>query len=40
MLVELLVSVAIVLGLLGVVFGMVDPSGGALAVQSLAADVH
>ena len=40
MLIELLVSVAIVLGLLGVVFGLVDPSGGALAVQSLTADVH
>ena len=40
MLIELLVSVAIVLGLLGVVFGLLDPSGGALAVQSLAADVH
>ena len=40
MLTELLVSVAIVLGLLGVVFGLVDPSGGALAVQSLAADLH
>lgn len=40
MLIELLVSVAVVLGLLGAVFGLVDPSGGALAVQSLAADVH
>ncbi len=40
MLIELLVSVGIVLGLLGIVFGLVDPSGGALAVQSLAADVH
>ena len=40
MLIELLVSVAIVLGLLGVVFGLVDPSGGALALQSQAADVH
>lgn len=40
MLIELLVSVAIVLGLLGVVFDLVDPSHGALAVQSLAADVH
>lgn len=40
MLIELLVSVGIVLGLLGLVFGLVDPSGGALAVQSLTADVH
>lgn len=40
MLIELLVSVGIVLGLLGIVFGLVDPSGGALAVQSLTADVH
>ena len=40
MLIELLVSVAIVLGLLGVVFEMVDPSGGAPAVQSLTAEVH
>lgn len=40
MLIELLVSVAIVLGLLGAVFGLLDPSGGALAGQSLAADVH
>ena len=37
---ELLVSVAIVLGLLGVVFHLVDPSGGAVAVQSLVADVQ
>ena len=40
MLIELLVSVAIVLGLLGVVFEMVDPSRGAVTVQSLAADLH
>lgn len=40
MLIELLVFVAIVVGLLGVVFGLVDPSRGALAVQSLSADVH
>lgn len=40
MLVELLVSVAVVLGLLGAVFALVEPSGGALAVQSLTADVH
>ena len=40
MLVELLVSVAIVLGLLGAVFGLVDPSGGVLAVQSQAIDVQ
>ena len=40
MLIELLVSVAIVLGLLGVVFELVDPSDGTLAVQSLAADVQ
>ncbi|MYD86647.1 MAG: hypothetical protein F4018_00650 [Acidobacteria bacterium] len=40
MLIELLVSVGIVLGLLGIVFALVDPSGGALAVQSLTADVH
>ena len=40
MLVELLVSVAIVLALLGIVFELVDPSAGTLAVQSLAADVH
>ncbi len=40
MLIELLVSVAIVLGLLGVLFQLVDPSGGTVAVQSLVADVH
>ena len=40
MLVELLVSVAIVLALLGIVFELVDPSAGTLAVQSLTADVH
>ncbi len=40
MLIELLVSVAIVLGLVGVVFGLVAPSGGALAVQTLTAEVH
>ena len=40
MLTELLVSVAIVVGLLGVVFELVDPSDGAAAVQSLAADVQ
>ncbi|MCY3730851.1 MAG: hypothetical protein OXF98_05870, partial [Rhodospirillaceae bacterium] len=40
MLTELLLSVAIVLGLLGVVFELVDPSDGTLAVQSLAADVQ
>ena len=40
MLIELLVSVAIVLGLLGAVFGLMDPAGGVLAVQSLAADVQ
>ena len=40
MLIELLVSVAIVVGLLGVVFELVDPSDGAAAVQSLAADVQ
>jgi hypothetical protein len=37
---ELLVSVAIVVGLLGVVFELVDPSDGTAAVQSLAADVQ
>ena len=40
MLTELLVSVAIVVGLLGVVFELVDPSAGTAAVQSLAADVQ
>lgn len=40
MLLELLVSVTIVLVLLGAVFALVDPSGGTLAVQSLAADLH
>ena len=40
MLTELLVSVAIVLGLLGVVFELVDPAAGTLAVQSLAADLQ
>lgn len=40
MLTELLVSVAIVLGLLGVVFELVDPSDGTVAVQSLAADLQ
>ena len=40
MLTELLVSVAIVLGLLGVVFELVDPSDGTAAVQSLAADLQ
>jgi len=39
-LIELLVSVTIVLALLGAVFSLVDPSGGALAVQSLTADLH
>ncbi len=40
MLIELLISTAIVLGLLGVVAGLLDPSGGVLAVQSQAADVQ
>ena len=40
MLTELLVSVAIVVGLLGVVFELVDPSDGTAAVQTLAADVQ
>ena len=40
MLTELLVSVAIVVGLLGVVFELVDPSDGTAAVQTLAADMH
>ncbi len=40
MLIELLVSVGILLGLLGVVFEMTDPSAGVLAVQAQAADVH
>ena len=40
MLIELLVSVTIVLALLGAVFSLVDPSGGALSVQSLTADLH
>ena len=40
MLIELLVSVAIVLGLLGVVFDLVNPAHGTLAVQSLAADAQ
>lgn len=40
MLVELLVSVAIVLVLLGAVFGLVDPARGVPAVQSEAIDVQ
>ena len=40
MLTELLVSVAIVVGLLGVVFELVDPADGTVAVQSLAADLQ
>ena len=40
MLIELLVSTGIVLGLLGVVFSLVDPSGGVLAVQTQTADLH
>lgn len=40
MLVELLVSVAIVLALLGTVFGLVDPTSGVTAVQSEAIDVQ
>ncbi|MXZ70475.1 MAG: hypothetical protein F4Z04_03030 [Acidobacteria bacterium] len=40
MLVELLVSTGIVLGLLGVVATLLDPSGGVLAVQTHAVDLH
>lgn len=40
MLIELLVSTAIILGLLGVVAGLLDPSGGILAVQTQAVDLH
>ncbi len=40
MLIELLVSTGIVLGLLGVVFSLVDPSGGVLAIQTQMADLH
>ena len=40
MLIEMLVSVAVVVGLLGVVFGLVDPSRGAVAVQTQAAEVN
>ncbi len=40
MLIELLVSTGIVLGLLGVVFALLDPSGGVLAVQTQTADLQ
>ena len=40
MLIELLASAGIVLGLLGVVFGLVDPGSGVLAVQSRSAELH
>ena len=40
MLIELLVSTGIVLGLLGVVAALLDPSGGILAVQTHAVDLQ
>ncbi len=40
MLIELLASAGIVLGLLGVVFSLVDPAGGVLAVQSQTAELQ